>query len=343
MNSKPIVEVTRGDQVESVHHGTVAIIKPSGELRGVWGDPNQPTFMRSGAKPFQALPFLESGAASELKVTPKKLAMVCASHTGHRRHLQVLNELLEDTGLDQDLLQCGIHRPLDRKVAWRMVREGQAPSVLHNNCAGKHIAMLATARHLGFPLENYLAVDHPLQQEILAGLVRITEVPERGIALGTDGCSAPNFSIPIRGIAVAFARLAAPDGLRASTAEALDQIFTAMTSHPELVSGPGKLDALLMQQGNGQLLAKEGAEGVLGIGLRQGDGESLGVAIKIWDGDSSGRALAVVALDVLDQMGWLSTAQREAVEEVDPPLVKTRLKKPVGVVRSTLMLEWIDG
>lgn len=343
MISPHFVEVTRGHYVESVHHGTVAVVDPIGHLIAYWSDPNQATFMRSSAKPFQALPFLESGAAEALNLSDEELAMVCASHTGLARHLDILQPLLERAELAEGQLQCGIHRPLDNEAALALKAAGREPSVLHNNCAGKHIGMLATAKHLGHALDDYLALSHPVQQAIAQALSAIADVTIDQIGVATDGCSAPNFSIPIKSIALAYARLADPTEESSVSPQALARVFEAMAHNPTLVSGPTELDAILMKIGAGDLVAKVGAEGVLGIALRNHQGGAFGIAIKVWDGDKSGRALAASALAVLTQLGWLDQEQRRRAAAELPLSIETRRGAKVGEVRPSFQLERADG
>lgn len=341
--NRPLIEVTRGEHVESRHDGTVAVVDQSGTLLAYWGDVTRAAYMRSSAKPFQALPLVESGVVDAFAIRPEELAVICASHVGRERHLKVLHALLNRLELDEELLQCGLHSPLDKRAALRLKQTGEKPSVLHNNCSGKHMGMLAACSYHGYPLENYLSFDHPWQQRILETLAQLADLPTASIGLGVDGCSAPNFSMPIAAMALAFARLAASSGGDETRRQALSDIFAAMTQHPTLVSGPGELDALLMQCGRGELVAKSGAEGVLTIGLRGFKADGIGIAIKVWDGDKSGRARTAAALGVLDQLGWLTEDQRRQIEEVISPAVITRTGKKVGLVRAAFELESSDG
>ncbi|MFP3855289.1 MAG: asparaginase, partial [Anaerolineales bacterium] len=202
---------------------------------------------------------------------------------------------------------------------------------------------LLTARQRGQPEQTYLDEDHPLQREILRLLAQLAVVPEAEVAVATDGCSAPNFALPLRAMALAFARLADPSGLPIKEQAALNLIYSAMTKNPVLISGPGKLDAVLMQHGEGRLLAKEGAEGVLCLAHRQPQGKGLGVAIKIWDGDRRGRARAATALELIAQLGWLSRGQQELIRSAVGPAITTRRDQPVGEVRPVFQLGGRDG
>jgi L-asparaginase II len=343
MSPLPLVEVSRGGTVESIHHGVIAVVNPTGDLLASWSDPHQITFMRSSAKPFQALPFLESGAAAALGIEDQELAMVCASHSGQPRHLEVLQPLLERAGLTPDQLQCGLHRPLDKEAARELERKGLEPSVLHNNCAGKHIGMLAASKHMNYALEDYLQPDHPLQVDIKKTLAEMTDTDPDQIRVGVDGCSAPNFALSLRAMALGFARLADPGGQPEGRRQALSRIYHAMITYPELVSGPGELDALLMKQGSGQLLAKVGAQGVLALSLRHPDRGPLGIAIKIWDGDPTGRALAAAAMEALVQLSWLSRSQQKSLTEKLPLRVETRRGQSVGAVNPVFQLEQTSG
>jgi L-asparaginase II len=203
--------------------------------------------------------------------------------------------------------------------------------------------MLATAKHLGYSLDDYLEPEHPIQQSIIRALCEVADVTEDLVGVATDGCSAPNFSIPLKSTALAYARLADPSGQAASRRQSLERVFGAMAQNPELISGPRKLDALLMQIGSGNLVAKEGAEGVLGIALRNYQGTALGIGIKVWDGDKSGRALAASALAVLSQLGWMGQDQRDILANKLSLAIETRRGKRVGEVRPSFQLERANG
>ena len=293
-----LAEVTRGGIRESIHHGIIAVANSDGEIVASAGDPSQVVFFRSSAKPFQAIPLIESGAADRYGFTPAELALCCASHIGSREHQRQVTAMLAKLGLDSSALQCGVVRPSDVEEAGRVSAGLVAPSPLQCDCSGKHSGMLAACLQLGLPTDDYLAPDHPLQKQILEIMATVMRVPIGSIALGTDGCSLPTFAGSIRAFATAFGMLA-----RASTGDAaadgphgdaLRRLGAAMVAHPENVSGHGQLVTDLMIVGEGRIVAKSGAEGLLCFALPE---SGLGVAIRVLDG--SHRSHAVIAARVL--------------------------------------------
>lgn len=302
--SEIIAQVFRGDLVESLHRGDIAVVDGQGRIVAAVGDPEKVTYMRSSAKPIQALPVVETGAADAFGLTEEELAVICASHSAEQEHIQVVRGILEKIGLDESFLACGVHAPLDEVSARLLILEGKDPGPIHNNCSGKHAGMLAMAVHLGFSLQDYFLPDHPLQQLILTTMSEMTGLARDEIRIGVDGCGVPVFGLPLRRMAWAYARMISP-GLEARRAEAARRIVTAMTRHPVLVAGHGRFNAELLLKTRGRVWGKSGAEGVFCLGL---PGPGLGVAVKVEDGSS--RAIPPVVLEVLQQLGVL-TAEEE--------------------------------
>jgi L-asparaginase II len=281
------IEATRGDLVESVHRVSVAVVRGDGRLVAEAGDPSQVTFWRSAAKPFQALPLLADGAADAFGLTPPELALACASHSSEAAHLAVAAGFLRRIGATVDDLACGPHTPLSPAVAERVVREGVALTPLWSNCSGKHAGMLALARHHGWPTAGYHLPDHPVQRRILDEVARWAEVPVAAIPTATDGCTAVTFALPLTAMAGAWARFGS------ATTPGPARLRSAMTAHPELVAGTGRLCTELMAAWQGRVLAKVGAAGVYCAALPE---VGLGVALKVADGDSAAAAPALLAV-----------------------------------------------
>ncbi|HKJ37431.1 MAG TPA: asparaginase, partial [Anaerolineales bacterium] len=187
MTDQPLFETTRGDMVESVHYGSIAIVDSNGKLIASQGDPQKVAFLRSSAKPFQALPFVERGGVEHFNFTPRELSVSCASHEGSDMHVQTVQEMQKKIGIEENLLQCGAHLPGDADAFKSLIINDRSPEVNRNNCSGKHTAMLACAGMRGLPLENYLDIDHPIQQDILASFAEMCLIPSEEIQLGTDG------------------------------------------------------------------------------------------------------------------------------------------------------------
>ncbi len=343
MDYRPVLEVTRGPVVESVHHGAVAVCDREGAVVAWWGDPEVVTYLRSSAKPFQALPLLESGAADHFGFSDREIALACASHSGTDRHVEVVRSMQAKAGLEESHLQCGIHPPYDKETARRLEAQGEQPTANRHNCSGKHTGMLALAHFLDVPLERYLDRDHPVQQRILEALAAMCGFSVEEVAVGTDGCSAPNFAIPLRSAAAAYARLADPSGLPPGRAEACRRIFAAMTGNPEMVAGPGRFDTRLMQVTGGRILAKGGAEGFQGIAIPAGSlgpgSPALGVALKIADGNLGRRAGGPVVLAVLEMLGALSPGELEALSSFGPQKLTNFRGLEIGETRTCFRLD----
>jgi L-asparaginase II len=281
------IEATRGDLVESVHRVSVAVVQADGRLVAEAGDPSQVTFWRSSAKPFQALPLLEDGAADAFGLTPPELALACASHSSEPAHLAVAAGFLRRIGASVDDLACGPHTPLSPVVADRVVREGIALTPLWSNCSGKHAGMLALARHHRWPTAGYNLPDHPVQRRILDEVARWAEVPAAEIRTATDGCTAVTFALPLTAMAGAWARF----GSAPTPGPA--RLRSAVTAHPDLVAGTGRLCTELMAAWPGRVLAKVGAAGVYCAALPE---LGLGIALKVADGDWAAPAPALLAV-----------------------------------------------
>jgi L-asparaginase II len=327
-----LVAVTRAGWPESVHRVHIAVCDAAGDLLAAAGDPWRVAFMRSAAKPLQALPLVESGAAATLALEPQHLAIACASHRGLPLHTAAATELLARAGLDPGALRCGVHPPEDREAAAALQAAGRAPERLHNNCSGKHAGMLAASRHRGWPLEGYLEADHPLQREIAA---IVAEVSRAAPALGVDGCGVPTFALPLAAMATAFARFGCGRGLAAPRAAAAERLASAMAAHPDLIAGPGHVNSVLLALHGDALVAKGGAEGVWCAALR-GDGPGLGIAVKVEDG--ADRASAVAMLAVLDALGLPGGADPRLDAHRHPVIMNT-----LGAVVGGLAVELPAG
>ena len=314
---QPLVEYTRGGIVESVHAGAIAVVDGQGRLLASAGDPTLVTFLRSSAKPFQTLPLIESGAAEAFALPAREVAFTCASHLGMDMHAEAAASIQARIGASEGDLLCGTHEVPDPATAHRMLLAGQPATPNRHNCSGKHSGMLVQARHRDLPLADYVNPRHPIQQTILATFAEMCGLSPDQVVVGTDGCSAPNFAVPLHNAALAFARLADPSGLPPRRANALRTVFYAMTAYPEMVRGPGGFDTEVMRRRPGLLVTKGGAEGYQGLGIVPGalgpGSPALGVTLKIADG--SGRAVPIVALEVLRQLGLLGEADFAALAE----------------------------
>jgi L-asparaginase II len=291
----PLAAVRRGELVESVHRGRLAVFGPRGDEIEALGDPEAYVYLRSSAKPFQALPLILSGAADAFGLTDEEVAVACASHNAEEPHLAAVRSILEKAGLSEDDLQSGAHLPMYEPAAAKLVRGGEEPSSIHGNCSGKHAGMLAVCVHEGYETLDYREPGHPLQRRILGLMAEVCGVEEDEVLVAGDNCGVPAFALPMRSFATGLARIATGDGLPDRLADAALRIRDAMRSYPFMVAGTGRFDTELMERT--RLLAKGGAEAVFAVG----DPEGWGMALKISDG--SHRAVRPAALAALEHMG----------------------------------------
>jgi L-asparaginase II len=349
---EPLLELWRGTTVESIHFGSAAVVDASGRMLAWIGDPQTITFLRSSAKPFQALPFIENGGHSTFNLTLSEIALICGSHTGTDMHVKAVCGIQDKTCIRESDLQCGTHPPFDKATADHLFLSGEKPSTNRHNCSGKHSGMLAYAKMHGHPLETYLDPEHPVQREILATLAEMCALDAAEVRTGIDGCSAPIFAVPLFNAAVAFARLCDPYNLSEARAAACHTIVTAMTSHPEMVSGTGRFDTRLMEAGGGKILTKGGAEGYQATGLLPGalgpGSPGIGIVLKVSDGDQAvtesdgerrSRVRPSVTLEILCQLGALNKMQLSEMAEFGPvkPVLNWR-KLVVGESRPVFTL-----
>ncbi|MDX1674682.1 MAG: asparaginase, partial [Longimicrobiales bacterium] len=283
------VEVMRGGVIESVHDVDVAVVR-AGEVVACAGDVDRSAFVRSAVKPFQALPLVEDGVMERFGLGPEELALACASHSGEPGHVDVARSTLRKVGVPESALACGAHPPFDDDARRRLEAAGEEPGRIHNNCSGKHAGMLALAVAHDWPTEGYQAEDHPVQARMRAEIERWTAVDRSEIATGVDGCGVVTFSLPVAGLARAFAGLAAA-AVAGEPGPAA--VVGAMAAHPFLVGGTDRLCTRLMEATDGRVIAKVGAEGVYGALTRGG----LGIGLKARDGAK--RAAEVALLGVL--------------------------------------------
>jgi len=329
------VDVIRGATVESRHRVSAAAVDAAGRLVAWTGDPDLVTYWRSCAKPIQAVPLIADGAADALGVTDSEIALACASHNGEPRHVEVAAGLLAKAGCTENDLECGAHGSLQPAVARAMVERGEKPRRIHSNCSGKHAGMLALARFHGWPTEGYRRPGHQIQRRALAEVAAWTGVGESQIGQGVDGCGVVSFALPLRNMALAYARLAEPDGDRGgpshTRADAANRIIAAVTKDPFLIAGTGRLCSEVVSSTGGRIIAKIGADGVYCAVLRD---EGLGLALKIEDGDGESARPALLAL-----LEALAPGAVRVAESFHRPVIKNTLGEPVGHLEARISLE----
>ena len=339
--AEPLVEVRRGGITESRHRGHVAAVEPGGNVVASLGAPHNVTFLRSSAKPLQALPLLLTGAAERFGFTDEEVALACASHNGEPIHTRIVASMLEKIGLGVEALRCGVHEPYGAEAAAELRARNEAPNALHNNCSGKHAGMLAVALQLNASIDNYESAENPVQIMIARVVSQFTDVPVEDMAVGIDGCAAPIFGVSVRAMALAYARLVSPPRtLDKTIRDACARIVRVMTAFPELIGGTSqRLDTEIMRAAHGRVVSKVGAEGVYTAGILPCERwpSGLGLAVKIEDGDDK-RARPTVVVESLRQLGVLYDDSLEAVSRYAFFPVDNRRGDVVGEIRASFEL-----
>jgi L-asparaginase II len=322
-----LVEVCRGGLVESVHRGRL-VIHTGTHVRGSLGDVQRPVYVRSSAKPFQAAALVASGAADAFGFDDREIALAAASHSGEPEHVETVRSMLAKAGISAESLGCGVHAPMNEAAAAALVREGRKPTALHNNCSGKHAGMLALAKHIGAPLEGYTDPTHPAQVRILDTVARCAGIPRTALHVAIDGCSAPAPAMPLVALARAFAMLADPSRLPADLQSPVRRVAAAMAAHPRLYAGTGRFDTLVGEASGGRVVAKGGAEGVLGMALLP---LGIGIALKSMDGEWRGVDAPAVAL--LRELGLIDESEVHRLDRHVQPVIRNHAHLEVGCVR----------
>ncbi len=290
-----LVEVTRGNRVESSHSGAAVVVDADGGTVFAVGDVTQPVYPRSAVKSILALPLVETGAADRLRLTEAEIALACSSHSGEPVHVEAAASMLGKAGRSFATLECGTHWPGNAAAAQALARSGGVPNALHNNCSGKHSGFVCLACDRGDDPTGYVKPEHPTMREITAALAALTstELGEHNIAV--DGCSIPTFAIPLNALALAFARMGTGQGLAPARAAAAKRIRAAAAAHPMMIAGTGRFCTRLMTEMGARVFAKSGAEGVYCAALPE---LGLGIAIKCDDGAGRAAEVATAALIV---------------------------------------------
>ncbi len=308
MKSNPVLaEVTRNNMVESIHRGSYAIVGINGDLLASEGDITSPVFPRSAIKPMQALPLIESGAASAFGFTKAEIAVACSSQVGESSHIEAVRAMLKKAGIEESFLGCGAHWPSSESAMRSLVAAGKHPQNVHNNCSGKHTGMLATAKYFGESLENYVNTAHPVQKRIQSVIAEFCECELVEAPCGIDGCSAPNWAIPLKNLALGFAKFTNSDHsdqLSQKWSKSAATIVAAVKSAPEMVAGTNSFCTQIMKS-IPRLIAKSGAEGVYCGAIPDA---GIGIALKCDDGAS--RAAEVIFAKILSSLSTWNEEER---------------------------------
>ncbi len=325
----PLAVTVRAGHVEGLHTGSVAVCDADGILLSSRGDSSHPTFFRSSSKMLQALSVVSSGAAERFSLTLPELALTCASHNGADDHLRAAESILAKCGCSVTDLGCGAHEPYDRVEMERLLRAGEAPTAIHNNCSGKHSGMLAVCKAEGWPTQGYTSLEHPLQQRIHEQIATYSGTPRADIPTGIDGCSLPTFLLTIRAMSTAVARF-----MRASCREGTPDatIRAAIAAHPEMINGVGGFDTEIVRVTRGRLIAKRGAMAVFVVGADDPVRGPVGVTVKLASGDPT--AMPVAVMHALEANALLSPGEIAQLESFRRTVIRNWNEIETGAVEA---------
>lgn len=331
MEANPfLVDVARGSFIESRHRGRYVVSDADGRIVARGGDIEAPVFQRSAIKFLQALPLVESGAAAAYALSPGEFAIACASHGGEQRHVDTVAAWLKRVGLGVDDLECGAHMPTAAGAAEALIRAGEKPSALHNNCSGKHTGMLSVCRHLGEQTRGYIRPDHPQQRRVVAVFEAMLLLDLGRAPRGIDGCSLPQIAIPLAALAGAIARFGAPDRLPGQRARACRTLAAAILAEPFMLAGTNRFCTRAIEACGGKAVIKTGAEGVYVAAI---PARGLGIALKIDDG--AARAAEVAMAHLLLAHAGLDDAARARVEALVTPAIGNAAGLTVGAMATS--------
>ena len=328
MSNPVLVEVSRGPLVESRHRGAVAIVAADGGMVLQIGDADEPVFPRSAVKGMQAIALIESGAADRFGLSAEEIALACASHSGEPRHIETARSMLKKAGHDEGCLECGAHWPSRDWVSRNLVKSGVEASAIHNNCSGKHSGFICVACAMDTPSKGYAGAGHPVQQEVRGILESLTGAVHGEENRGTDGCSIPTYAIPLKALALGFARFGTGAGVGAQRAKAAARIRAAVASAPFMVAGTGRACTQFMEATGDRAFIKTGAEGVFCAAF---PALGFGVAIKCDDG--AGRAAEAVMAGLLERFIALNENAAGIVRQFSQPQLKNWNGARVGAIR----------
>lgn len=280
----------RGDVIQSLHYGWICAMDQDKKITHYKGNIQDPIFLRSSAKPIQAIPVVENN----IKVTNKELAIICGSHSGSKQHIKLLNNLIKKNKLHLSDLRCGSHLPFDEEEKTKLIAHGLSPSPLYNNCSGKHLGMLSVCKKNNWDSKTYLKPDHPIQKTILSNIEELSETKK--ISLAIDGCGVPTFALPVINIAKMFSNFTRLKN------KSYTRIISAMTGYPFFVGGYKELDTEIMKLSRRKLIAKSGAEGIITVA-------TVGSCVVVKIADGSPHIRSFIILKLLTKLNWLNESK----------------------------------
>lgn len=327
-----------GSLVDLTHHGHIVVADTEGRICYSYGDPERVTFLRSSAKPLQALAVAQSGALEHYGITDRELAVMCASHNGEPFHVEAVRSILAKAGLSEHDLRCGAQYPMYVPAEDALKLQGVPRMPIYCDCSGKHAGMLITAAHNGESIKNYDAPSHPVQKRILSLLAEWSGMPKNEIVTATDGCGVPVHAMPLFRAARMFARLAQPDSLPAKWKSPATRVVNAMAEHPEMIAGSERFCTELVSSFGARLIGKSGAGAFYAVGIRE---RGLGIAVKMEEGAS--QIIPYAVLETLVQMEVITRAEADALPCYRDKQVYNSKKEAVGRIAPVFRLNHVTN
>ena len=327
------VSVQRGILTESIHTAKCLVKNSNSKTILSSGHSEELIYPRSAIKIFQALPFINSGAPEKYFLNEKNLAISCSSHCGEPNHLYILRDWLKKINLSIKNLKCGIHNPINNESSNNLLLSGQKPNQLHNNCSGKHLAMLSGCLANKMEYANYVDYDHPYQQLIRNSLEHFTESSIKQKCIGIDGCNAPQYAFSIDNLTNAIINLINKKNTKNCYSKAICTLLNAITKYPLLIGGKKRFDSEVIKHTQGRIFCKGGAEGVL---LFADTSKNIGGVIKIEDGNE--RAIPPLAMKIFFKLKLLSSDEKRNLIRWTEQILYNHAKKTVGKISAKIML-----
>lgn len=324
-----LVEIVRGDMVESYHRGEMVVMDAKGTVIRSWGEPDKKVYARSTLKLLQALPLIETGAADALSISDEEITLACASHSGSSEHIERVRAWLNRLGLSD--LECGACSPSVKNTSKDILSSGMLPSAFAHPCSGNHAGFLSTALFMKEEYKGYIERVHPVQQRIEKTVTEMAEFDLASVPVGIDGCGIPVYGFPLKNLAVAMAKFANPEGLPPKRIDAIKRMISAIRKHPKLLAGENRFDTAVIEATNGEVIVKGGVEGMY-IAIMPALG--YGAALKINDGSTQASEIACCAL--LQQLGVLSESARSSLDKFLNPKIVNFVGKVVGERRAVI-------
>ena len=285
---QPLISEYRGNVIENVRYGCVAVVGERSRLLAAVGDPDETVYYRSASKPIQALPVIARRLDERYGLTPMETAIFSGSHAGEPMHVEALESIWRKTGLREDMMVMKPVLPESAAAREAVLRAGGTKRKAYHNCSGKHTALMLLQRELTGSPEGYWRPESPAQREVRQAVATLSEVPVEQVRVGVDGCGVPVFAVGLRHIAAGFRNLACPEEIAdPALREAARRYIPRLHAFPEMVKGPGTLCTRL--NGCAGVVAKGGASGVYGLGLV---GARVGILRQLGLGDA--RVLSVL-------------------------------------------------